>query len=419
MKETWRKQMQQKMADYEKPAPEVSWEQIEQAVAANKRKAKLVPLWTRRIAAAAVILLSVGAGYKAFFADKTNATEQSPPLASQTPVSPKEVVSPKEIVAPQTPEQKLLGQTAVTPVTIADSQKQEENVTEQKENLIVKNVDTAEQKQSQTEQKADSQQTEKVTTNPAHQPKPFDTQQQNFNDLDFRKKSGYRNLSPTGNRLTAKLYLSNSMADKGTDTAVDFPTDPSATGPIGPPGDDEEPPKIYDNIYHRQPVRFGLSFNYRFANRWSIESGVVYTRLSSNYTYQPFDFFFVKAEQRLTYLGVPLKVNHLLWTKRHFNLYASLGGMAEKMLKGRRTYDLHFDQPTVEESITIRPLQFSLNAAIGAEYRLTDLFSIYAEPELNYYFKDSSIEVPTFYQDKALNFSISVGLRMNFNGTSK
>ena len=75
MNEQWRKQMRQKMADYRQPAPELSWDEIEQAVAAQKReavptsqhKAKLMPLWLQRVAAVAVILVVSGAGYWAVF----------------------------------------------------------------------------------------------------------------------------------------------------------------------------------------------------------------------------------------------------------------------------------------------------------------------------------------------------------------
>ena len=52
MKEQWKQQMRQKMADYKEPAPEVSWDEIEKALAANKQKAKTVAMWPRRIAAA-------------------------------------------------------------------------------------------------------------------------------------------------------------------------------------------------------------------------------------------------------------------------------------------------------------------------------------------------------------------------------
>ena len=69
--------MQQKMADYKRPAPEVSWDELDKALACNKQKAidrqaqfrneaKTVPMWTRRIAAAVVALVVMTAGYLAF-----------------------------------------------------------------------------------------------------------------------------------------------------------------------------------------------------------------------------------------------------------------------------------------------------------------------------------------------------------------
>ncbi|MBR6455487.1 MAG: outer membrane beta-barrel protein [Prevotella sp.] len=400
--------MQQKLADYEMPAPELSWAQIEEAVAANRQTAKTIPLWLRRIAAAVVVLLVVGAGYQAFFAEQTN-TDKPKEIAAN--VAKRKTSTSETENSTKNPEtsmekaEKLMTKAEKTTKKAEASTKEPETSTKQTEiSNSVKSNQESEKTTSEIEKP--TKKTEKSTreTNPRYQPSPFIAQDHHTN----------KKTTSTGSRLTAKLYLSNGMADKGADTAVDTLTDPSTTGPmIGPPGDDDEEPKIYDNIYHRQPIRFGLSVNYRIADRWSIESGIVYTRLSSTYTYQPFDFFFVKADQRLTYLGIPLKVNHQLWAYRRFNVYASLGGMAEKMLKGSRTYDVGFDQPIVEESIKIKPLQFSLNGAVGAEYRLADHFSIYAEPELNYYFKDSSIDVPTFYQDKPLNFSFSIGLRMN------
>ena len=57
MKEEWIEQLRQKMADYQEPAPEVSWEEIEKAVAANRQKAKRIAIWPRRIAAAVLVEL--------------------------------------------------------------------------------------------------------------------------------------------------------------------------------------------------------------------------------------------------------------------------------------------------------------------------------------------------------------------------
>ena len=56
--------MHQKMADYQQPAPEVSWDLLDKTLASNKPKAKVVPMWTRRLAAAVVAaVIVVSAGY--------------------------------------------------------------------------------------------------------------------------------------------------------------------------------------------------------------------------------------------------------------------------------------------------------------------------------------------------------------------
>jgi hypothetical protein len=99
------------------------------------------------------------------------------------------------------------------------------------------------------------------------------------------------------------------------------------------------------------------------------------------------------TEQRLNYIGLPLSISYDLWKTKHFGLYISAGGMIEK-------------------SLDTSPWQFSLNGSAGAEYKLTDFFSLYAEPGLGYYFPDGS-SIPTIYQDHPLNFNLSFGLRFN------
>ena len=123
-----------------------------------------------------------------------------------------------------------------------------------------------------------------------------------------------------------------------------------------------------------------------------MESGLSYTRLSSDITTIVEDKATV-TEQRLNYIGLPLNISYDLWKNRRFGLYVSAGGMIEK-------------------SLDTSPWQFSLNGAAGAEYKLTDFFSLYAEPGLGYYFKDGS-SIPTIYQDHPLNFNLSFGLRFN------
>ena len=145
-------------------------------------------------------------------------------------------------------------------------------------------------------------------------------------------------------------------------------------------------------VNHRQPVRFGLSLRYRLSDRWSLESGLAYTRLSSDIT-TIVDGVTTTTEQRLNYIDLPLSVSYSLWKSRYFGLYIATGAMIEKRLDAS-------------------PWQFSLNGAVGAEYKLTNYFSLYAEPGIGYYFKDGS-STPTIYQDRPLNFNLSFGLRFN------
>ena len=78
----------------------------------------------------------------------------------------------------------------------------------------------------------------------------------------------------------------------------------------------------------------------------------------------------------------------------------------EKMVKGSRTTQGETN------SVSIHPLQVSVNGAAGAEFKFTEGLSLYAEPSLNYYF-DNGSSIPTLYQEKPLNFNLNVGIRFN------
>lgn len=98
--------------------------------------------------------------------------------------------------------------------------------------------------------------------------------------------------------------------------------------------------------------------------------GLSYIRLSTDIS-TTVDGVTTVTEQRLNYIGLPLNISNDLWESNHFGLYITTGS-------------------TIEKSLDTSPWQFSLNGSIGAEYKLTDFFSLYAESGLGYYFKDGS-----------------------------
>ena len=377
MNEQWINDLRQKMTDYEWPVPEVSWDEIDQAVAANKaHKARL--LWLRRMAAAAVVLLIAGVGYWSLMRNDAEPIQQTTASVSNQPQDKNHALDSAALLSKE-PVPVILAKSAhkpdmtSTPVLESEAASPISEATPDTAKAIATTV---------TNEKEQPQPVEEKKVKPADKTFPVIYP----SDLHQRK-----NLD---NRLTAKVYMSSTMA--GNRQAESFntifisrhlKTDDSKNNP-----DSVIVTQIDCRIRHRLPVRFGLSLRYRLTDRWSVESGFSYTRLSSDITTTR-ENITSTMEQRLNYIGLPLCISYDLWKTKHFGLYISAGGMIEKCLD-------------------TSPWQISLNGAVGAEYKLTDFFSLYAEPGLGYYFKDGS-STPTIYQDHPLNFNLSFGLRFN------
>ena len=396
MKEQWRQQMQQKMAGYRQPAPEVSWEEIDKALSANRRQARVVPLWTRRVAAAVLVLVAVGLGWRAW---EFRQTEEPKPLTENVTGSAEGQTveeTAAELAAP-TAEPLLAAATPkAQPSTESSEEAQLVAAVEQSEEVA---TDSSDEESQAAEPEHRSQSVVTVSTAPDNYSVPT------------RKLS-----ASAGSRLTAKVYLGNAMAGGGTLSGG------SATNNyydnVMTPGTQSDPNQQYDwastspnpqtSTSHHRPLRLGFSLRYRLNDRWSLESGITYTLLTADIT-TTIGSTSTNSEQRLHYVGIPLRADYRLWGNRHFTLYAAAGGMVEKMVSGS------LKAGETSERLSIRPLQLSVNGAVGGEFRLNDQLSIYAEPGLGYAF-DNGSSVPTYYQDKPFSFNLNLGLRFTLDG---
>ena len=114
-------------------------------------------------------------------------------------------------------------------------------------------------------------------------------------------------------------------------------------------------------------------------------------------------------------MGIPVNVNYNIITTKRLNIYASGGGMAEKMVNGKASTKYSVDnklQSTTSENVKINPLQWSANASVGLEYNIDNNIGVYIEPGASYYIANSS-PVQTIYKDKPFNINLNVGLRIN------
>lgn len=150
---------------------------------------------------------------------------------------------------------------------------------------------------------------------------------------------------------------------------------------------------------HHLPLSFGLTLRKELPRGFSLESGVVYTLLRSDVRTR---FSSKDVSQKLHFIGIPLRMNWQFVARGGLSAYLGAGGMAEKCVSAK------FGSETVDES----SLQWSLLAAVGAQYRLTDYVGLYFEPEVSYYLTDT--ELRTSRSDAPLTLTLRLGVRVLF-----
>ena len=381
MKEQWRKDIRQKLADYQKPAPVLSWADIEQVAAAHRSGAEMTPIKRKWVAVAAAVMLAVGGFYLAF-----QQKEDVMGLQVKHLVKTEEAVKrgnhttpdvSSEVPIPQKTSKAILSAEEIKPVMEKEENEQEE--------IGEDNI---------------SKDARQNPTVPVFSPSKTENEHY-YQDQEPLTKKNYR--------LTAKVYLSNTIAGNTGSSSVrgTYVNNMPSSDPINGGSTIPQSTSYHVEIHHRQPIRLGVSLHYPLNDRWGIESGLSYTRLLSDITCK-YATQTIHIEQKLTYIGIPVNVTCHLWNNRRFSCYLSAGVMAEKMITGSRTSE------GKEERIKNQPLQFSINGAAGAEYRLVDVLGLFAEPGLSYHFKNDG-DIPTFYQEKPLGFNLNLGIRFYLN----
>lgn len=142
------------------------------------------------------------------------------------------------------------------------------------------------------------------------------------------------------------------------------------------------------NGKYKMPVTAGLTVEKKINKHLAVETGLLYSNL--------------RAEQNLHYLGIPVKLNVTLAETPKFDLYASVGGVADKCIAG-----------APDNSFKNEPVQLALTAGVGMNYKINDKLALFAEPGVTHHFKtDSKLE--TVRSARPTNFNLICGLRMTY-----
>lgn len=195
-----------------------------------------------------------------------------------------------------------------------------------------------------------------------------------------------------------------------SETTADFPDSQGYAGVMQSNSNNE----ISSTVKNWQPIQVGVSVAYSFTDRLSIESGLTYSCLISDLSSgTPLGNYDIR--QTLHYIGLPLALRYDFLKIKGFSLYASVGGQMEKCVAGKTRTDYFVDGKKVSSEngrIMVEPLQWSVNAYVGAQYSFNRLVGLYIEPGAAYYFRNSS-PVNCIYSERPFNFSFRAGLRFS------
>ena len=158
---------------------------------------------------------------------------------------------------------------------------------------------------------------------------------------------------------------------------------------------------------HHQPIKLGVSIRYNINNRWSLQTGLNYSRLASDFSYEKRGTEYA-VEQKLQYVGIPVNASYSFIKTKRFNVYATAGAEIEKLVKGEANLSAEATSQITPTHTTIkegRPV-FSTALSIGGELRI--------EPGISHHFNNGS-NVENIYKDKPTNFNLNMGVRINLN----
>ena len=414
----WTQRLRDHLADIEAPVPDDLWEKIEArlpkevASPAPKKEARIVPLWARWAAAAVivgglVILWNVKSGMwneNSLLSSKSETTKKT--SAEKTPALMKSKKS-EESESSESIEQGVKAPALLAEEMPMESEKKVEETplvpisSEEKPNEPILPV-SSEEKSNESIQPISSEK------------KPKDSEKSPENVIrELNQKIAAYKQRRSGS-ATINIYASNGFGNQSYRNGVlmsqellsnyDYYRNPDSHGtrvgnsPVYLANHEER-----QNFY--QPISFGLSVNIPISSKFSVSTGVVYTRLSSDFTSIANSLVY-ERQQKLHYVGIPLTVQYNVWQWHGLNVYATAGGQADFNVKAYMTTE------GTETKLEKDNLQWSVNAALGVQYNFIPQLGIYVEPGIKHYFNNGS-HIQNYFKHRPTNFNLQIGLRLN------
>ncbi|MDR0961132.1 MAG: PorT family protein [Mediterranea sp.] len=417
--EEWVKQVKQQLKDYSEPLPAGGWDKLEEALAARETPVATLPkknIFTRRLrAAAAIVVLALLSGTVLWL---THGNRELSVIPSATPTlatAPDAESIPSlphtATPQPQAPVRRQAGQGSYNQLAVLTSADTSPFIEENKAATPLPE-ETVQAEETTTP-------TEEAQTTPKVEPKPRPYRPASKDELPLRDAQP---VNQQKGRWSVGLSVGNSggvssnqqgymvMQSDGLFSNGEFDLSSVSETPVGIQDGDNiafnnglpylKSSNRIQSIRHRQPISVGVNVRKELPKGFSVEAGVTYTQLVSDVVLMGSND---NTTQRLHYIGIPVRANWNIISRKLFTAYLSAGGTVEKCVYGKLG----------SEEISVNPLQFSVAAAVGAQYNLSRKVGIYVEPGISHYFDDHS-GVQTIRTENDLNFTLQAGLRLTY-----
>lgn len=435
----WTDDLRNCLADYEEELPAGGWERLEEELAAPMITGVKHPY--RRMAVAAAILLLLVSSVCVYFLKSSVPDYMKDTQAVLPAVKEQQQADLTKVIAPDKPLEKVAQayrKEAVKETKEFVSHEQPEQTTEPV-------PETKEQEPAKQQQESRQEQPKEESVVVRRRPSSNYTQSGTSEQFSRNRKNREKDHNwsvgvSVGNGLLASndvrpgfgklakaagtgTYMQQSSPSLGEGIGNNF-LYIGAENAISANPDKAEAYRqvVYSNfdketttdVKHHLPVTVGASIRFPLSKQFAIETGLNYTLLSSDLKAGENSHY--TQEQKLHYLGIPVKGSWMFFDKRYVTLYLSAGGAMEKCVSGKlkNTYIVEGKTTETETSdLDVKPLQWSVSSAVGVQFNATEHFGIYAEPGVSYYFDDGS-DVQTIRKEKPFNFNLQVGFRITY-----
>ena len=172
--------------------------------------------------------------------------------------------------------------------------------------------------------------------------------------------------------------------------------------------------EIVEVEHHDKPITLSIAVNKNIGKRWSLETGLQYSYLKS-YLILGTGSYRVDKEQKLHYIGIPVKLSYQFMAYKKLSAYGSAGASIQIPLSGKTYADYVVGGKSgyTTDWKTIPSIQWTVNTNIGIQYQFAPKLTLFVEPTLNWYIPNGS-EVKNTWTERPFTLTVPFGIRLSW-----